>query len=205
MRENNFCSKKLKCFYILLRLTTPNQTRPINQPKLPKMLTRNQYKKQQEQWQQQQEQQQQQQQCQQNLAQKQQEELVIANIKSHLSSIDDTSACRCADCKISKINKMYEYMLLGETERTLLLPMFDKFRVTMITKTRELKSDVLDRIKKSEGKGCITCRTELLERLDEMSSFLEGEQQYTSSKSPTKKVSKQVVLRRSARLMAKYS
>ena len=205
MRENNFCSKKLKCFYILLRLTTPNQTRPINQPKLPKMLTRNQYKKQQEQWQQQQEQQQQQQQCQQNLAQKQQEELVIANIKSHLSSIDDTSACRCADCKISKINKMYEYMLLGETERTLLLPMFDKFRVTMITKTRELKSDVLDRIKKSEGKGCITCRTELLERLDEMSSFLEGEQQYTSSKSPTKKVSKQVVLRRSARLMAKYA
>ena len=203
MRENNFCSKKLKCFYILLRLTTPNQTRPINQPKLPKMLTRNQYKKQQEQWRQQQ--QQEQQQCQQNRAQKQQEELVIANIKSHLSSIDDTSACRCADCKIGKINKMYEYMLLGETERTLLLPMFDKFRVTMITKTRELKSDVLDRIKKSEGKGCITCRTELLERLDEMSSFLEGEQQYTSSKSPTKKVSKQVVLRRSARLMAKYA
>ena len=128
---------------------------------------------------------------------------MIANIKSHLASIDDTNACRCADCKISKINKMYEYMLLGETKRILLLPIFDKWRVTMITKTRELKSDVLDRIKKGKGKGCITCRTELLERLDEMSSFLEGEQQYTSSKSPTKKVSKQVVLRRSARLMAK--
>ena len=156
------------------------------------MLTRNQYKKQQEQQEQQQ----------------QQEQLVIANIKSHLSSIDDTNACRCADCKISKINEMYEYMLLGETKGTLLLPMFDRFRVTTMTKTRELKTDVLDRIKKSEGKGCITCRTELLERLDEMSSFLEGEQQNTSSKSPTKKVSKQnqvVAPRRSARLMAKYA
>ena len=161
------------------------------------MLTRNQYKKQQEQ--------QEQQQCQQNLTQQQQEQLVIANIKYHLASIDDTSECRCADCKIGKINKMYEYMLLDKTKGTLLLPMFDRFRVTTMTKTRELKTDVLDRIKKGEGKVCITCRTELLERLDEMSSFLEGEQQYTSSKSPTKKVSKQVVLRRSARLMAKYA
>ena len=136
---------------------------------------------------------------------------VMSTIKSYLYSFDNITGCRCSNCKIGKINELYVYMLTNKTKQTLLLPIFSTFRVSVLKKTHEFSDELLILDDNKKEKGCKSYRMELLESLNQMKSFLEGEKNGTATvteyiaKSPTKKVNNQVLLRRSARLMSKYA
>jgi len=145
--------------------------------------------------------------------QKQQQEQKVKQmsdiIKNHLNVINN--GCLCTGNRIEKINNLYEYMLTDETKQNLLLPRFPNFRVSLIKKTNELKTDILVKIQKEKSTKRQAKNLELLDNLNAMNCFLQEHQQQqeplppASAYSPRKKVSTQVLLRRSARLMAKYA
>jgi hypothetical protein len=143
-------------------------------------------------------------------------------IKQHLKVLETTTSC-CSKNRIETINELYEYMLTDETKQTLLLPPFSSFRLCFIKKTNELKTELLVHIQKEKSVERQTKNLELLDNLIAMNCFLQEKQQEqeqqkqkqqeqqkqprppASARSPRKKVSTQVLLRRSARLMAKYA
>ena len=149
-------------------------------------------------------------------------------IKQHLKVLETTTSC-CSKNRIETINELYEYMLTDETKQTLLLPPFSSFRLCFLKKTNELKTELWMQIQKEKSVERQTKNLELLDNLIAMNCFLQEHQRQqqeqqaqeqqkqeqqeqqkqprppASARSPRKKVSTQVLLRRSARLMAKYA
>jgi len=140
-------------------------------------------------------------------------------IKQHLKVLETTTSC-CSKNRIETINELYEYMLTDATKQTLLLPPFSSFRLCFLKKTNELKTELWMQIQKEKSVERQTKNLELLDNLIAMNCFLQEHQRQqqeqerqqqqqprppASARSPRKKVSTQVLLRRSARLMAKYA
>jgi hypothetical protein len=142
-------------------------------------------------------------------------------IKQHL---DGLASYLCTSVRISKINELYDYMLTDATKQTLLLPPFSSFRMSLLKKTNEMMTELLVQIQKEKSVERQTTNLDLFDKLNAMTRFLQEKQQKeqekqeqqeqeqqkqprppASARSPKKKVSTQVLLRRSARLMAKYA
>ena len=126
------------------------------------------------------------------------------DLKLYLDKLNKDEFCTRA-CKLMYMSAMYQHMLLPNSRNVLLRPRFAKFRAVLLLKCDELCQEA-ENHKSRLGMGLETYNeyNKLIEKLIEMMMFLEDNNDvYTSSRSPTKPVSTTILLRKSARLMAK--
>ena len=130
-------------------------------------------------------------------------------IKRYLVNIEADKFCSRGH-KVAHINRMYTHMLSPNSKNILIRPRFANFRVMLMNKCEELRQEA-ENHKSSLGLWGLGIETyneynKLIEKLISMMMFLEDNGEptpYANSKSPTKPVSTKVMLRKSARLMAK--
>jgi chemotaxis regulatin CheY-phosphate phosphatase CheZ len=169
-----------------------------------------------EQRQRQQEQEQEQRQQQQN----EKSFVVIDRIKQY---INDTENIDCSDCclfrcnriqnKIRKIDELYEYMLSDEIKQDFFVSLFasySKFILSVFTKTKELKDELVKVIKVEKIQEHLKEQKELMKKLNKMKKYLEENMTAPPAAPPAAPAAAPAAppaapahLRRSARLMAK--
>jgi hypothetical protein len=125
--------------------------------------------------------------------------------------INDTENIDCSDClfrcnriqnKIRKIDELYEYMLSDEIKQDFFVSLFasySTFILSVFTKTKELKDELVKVIKVEKIKEHLKEQKELMKKLNKMKKYLEENMAAAAPAPP----SPATHLRRSARLMAK--